>query len=1017
MARPNFFILLGLNPDQAWDEGKFQAALTAKSEEWNRLSLHPTKGAEADINRGMIPEIKRVMAAPAERDKECQEAKKLGSANKTEVISRFEAELAVAEKSGSVVRAQIDKWEKELVGVMSRSEIERRIKVPIHEIKPPPPTKPQLEPSKAQTIHSKLATLGQTSLYTLLKTLVNAMLHEGSRRGDLYNAADELRKIGLKNANKTPEGNLRDELAGLALEIFKTDDMRTRYDETLRQEKMESIISKYVEACKFTKEITAQQADAFLNEARQAKYSVDEAKQRLIKLAGDKKWPLTFPGTIVEKWLCGQCGQLNDPNDKFCTNCRDHQTRPCPDCENSCASADVACGKCGFPIGGRFGVTVMLNDAEKLVRDGKFTDAQTKVADAERNWSPRNPDDLRRRAQQIRASIDQTLNAQHQAEAKVTAEKRAANEKLRHLIDERKLKAARELLQDLAPGVIVDAAVYRAQIEGGYTRAQSFFEQAVKPGLTTNERVKLLLQVRGICADYPGVEWELSKLPPEPPRNLEMSLAEKHVSLRWTPSPTEGAREYRIVRKAGSRPIAATDGTTLATVTSLYYDDRTPDFGKAVFYAVYAVREGVPSATAAIADRSLLLPRDVIFPTVESVNTGINLRWDLPPGVERITIVRKMGSPPQAMTDGMVLQTYDPKASRVEDRGLQNGMRYFYRITCEFRDELGKVHTSQGEVIDATPQQPPKPVNDLEITTLPISGGGFQVMLRWSAPEKGKVIILKSERKPDLRVGTSLAKMLIVRYGQELSTLDGSLMLTDHCPRAGIYYYTPLTSIAETGSVFAGDPRRCVCVEEVQELIANPLGPTIRLQWVWPTGCQEVTVAYMRQAYPQLESANPNVTTTTVTRERFYASGGHYDIAVSGAEDYFIVVATHLLVDGKPIPGNGVRTRVRLGSQIVLEYEFAPRGHNCDLVLKPRSHGYIPAFMIRGKRGSLPLNRQDGELIGSFGGVRIDNGPVLIPLVVDSVAPNTLGKLFFLDDDDFDVVRVLPPPERKAKLH
>src|SRR5262249_50776666 len=153
------------------------------------------------------------------------------------------------------------------------------------------------------------------------------------------------------------------------------------------------------------------------------------------------------------------------------------------------------------------------------------------------------------------------------------------------------------LLQSLiGTGKLGNEAYYQKQIDEGYARARELYGQAMQPGLDTNTKVQRLMQVLSVCADYPGTREDLQKLPPEPPRALQAKLVgERRVTLNWQPSPTAGVTGYAIVRGAGSRPTSANpassrDWQRIATVTTLYYDDNTPEPGVSLYYAIFAER-------------------------------------------------------------------------------------------------------------------------------------------------------------------------------------------------------------------------------------------------------------------------------------------------------------------------------------------------------------------------------------------------------------------------------------------
>jgi hypothetical protein len=72
--RPNYFILLDLDPNKSWSEAEFQQALKKKKAEWTKLRNHPTKKREPQKYLAMIPDIEATMKDPQKRKDEEKEA-------------------------------------------------------------------------------------------------------------------------------------------------------------------------------------------------------------------------------------------------------------------------------------------------------------------------------------------------------------------------------------------------------------------------------------------------------------------------------------------------------------------------------------------------------------------------------------------------------------------------------------------------------------------------------------------------------------------------------------------------------------------------------------------------------------------------------------------------------------------------------------------------------------------------------------------------------------------------------
>ena len=75
-SRPNFFLLLGINPDDPWDDTRFHRVLQEKEQFWRRRrAAVGREGEEAQRNYALLDELKAVMQSSARRAQEAREAR------------------------------------------------------------------------------------------------------------------------------------------------------------------------------------------------------------------------------------------------------------------------------------------------------------------------------------------------------------------------------------------------------------------------------------------------------------------------------------------------------------------------------------------------------------------------------------------------------------------------------------------------------------------------------------------------------------------------------------------------------------------------------------------------------------------------------------------------------------------------------------------------------------------------------------------------------------------------------
>ena len=995
-TRPNFYILLGLNPDESWDQAKFERVLREKRTQWSLDGSGVAKKAiAAKNNLELIPEIKQVMEDTAQRSAEAAAARTELASGSREKVTKFEDQLKLAEAKGYLEEAELKAFINEFKDVLSEKDIRSRIKVVVRASNAQTmPVVQQLEPSMAKNIAERLSILHMSSLYELLdmpQTTSSQKLHE---------AAVQLSADMLKRQPKTAEVTTKGDLAGYAQTIFKSDEMRKKYDETRRMSSLNALLRELDESLSRTteKELHEKQVEAFLKTARKAGWSDEVALAKLREHARQRKWFVLIPTTDMsaQQQRCGYCNDMNDKGRNFCRSCNRELSINCPSCGQAVASDEIGCGRCGFPVGNRYWVDDALQTCGYLLTKSDLKGLQTLLGELEGVWNPAKPEG---RAQKIRAY-------KHEIQRVVQDQQRIA-EQLRQLTVDRKLYAARQFLSTHAES-IADQEAYRRTIDTGITQAQELLKQAQSQIVNQDEKIEMCRQALRACVDYKEAQDLLSTMPPSPPRNLQARIGGTVVSLTWELSSTPRV-EYKVVRKTRAQPVSVKDGVVLETVAGRIYDDTKPEIGIPLYYAVFAVCEDVPSTQGALLQQPVLLVQDVTSVTVQVNDHLVELSWQMPPNVQSLIVVRKEQAPPRSLEDGVRLRTLDTR--HLVDRDVQNEHTYYYALYSQFRDQYNRLVTSPGMVVNARPETPPEVITHLDITNTKLSQG-YAVQVSWKAPGKGKVTLLRTERLVPLRVGEVIPEDELKQYGRLLVGYQETLRDTWSNP--GIAYYTPIVLFG--GMAYVGVPQRHVCMDDVDNLKYQNLGTALRLRWNWPVNCPEAFVSYSYSGWPQPNGA------TTITRKvtrAEYEFLGHFDIKGTVNQDYYILVSAVVKQGNEQIIPPGAYLHARQASKIVLTYEIrrARFGRKQrTLHLSVRTPGMVPTLLLVCKRHGLPFKKTEGELFHRVEGpIKIEKD-LPIPLPDKAFPANTFGKLFLEDDSLYDMVSVHHPSEDKLRL-
>ncbi len=290
--RPNFFLLLELNPNKQWDQVHYEEVLQQKTSQWSHDSAGVTKKALlAQVNRALLPQIQEVMEDPSLRAKEAAAAKKQLVALYEVEQERFEKQLALLNMKEIAEAEEIDKFIADFKYIKSPSEIEKLITVKRRSADKPSMHRLQtLDTSMANNIADRLEILHMKNLYEMLQCSRDAS------NATLSRAAEEL-YAQIVRLHPNAETTIMIELVGFAASIFKSNEMRARYDETLRQASLQQILEDLDEGMKRStvKELHPKQLLFYLESASKAGWHEDEALERLKAHARFRKWFITLP--------------------------------------------------------------------------------------------------------------------------------------------------------------------------------------------------------------------------------------------------------------------------------------------------------------------------------------------------------------------------------------------------------------------------------------------------------------------------------------------------------------------------------------------------------------------------------------------------------------------------------------------------------------------------------------------------------------------------------------------------
>ncbi|MGH2517415.1 MAG: hypothetical protein ACRDHP_17335, partial [Ktedonobacterales bacterium] len=485
---------------------------------------------------------------------------------------------------------------------------------------------------------------------------------------------------------------------------------------------------------------------------------------------------------------------------------------------------------------------------------------------------------------------------------------------------------------------------------------------------------QMLDEALSTCADLEAALELRRQLPPAPPTDLQVSVDNQGISLSWTPSPSRNVR-YVIVRKEGSKPVSSHDGERIAVAAATHWRDDSPPAARPVWYAVYAEREETMSTSAVHSKRAVLFIPDVSEPRRNVTDKCITLSWRVPAHASAILVVRREGTAPRGSDDGKRYEL--GRTERFEDRDVQNGTPYFYRVYCEYLDAAYVTHHSEGLVLDAIPAPPPR-----EVPALTARGSqgllNHTVNLIVASPAQGDLRVYRSDEAPHIPVSTTVPvqalRTVFGRTGRPVSEMRDTLFA------ATCAFYTPVILFHDTA--FLGQPCEYSYGPPLINVRAETTEQTIRVRWKWTYGCNDAEVyCTLRGAsatkphvryVPRVEStdADPCVEFPAMSR-------GAYDISVR---------ARYLLGD-HPVFSDPEYMTAHLSGPLVIRYAARAQnrvfgGKQYQIVLsasEPLPHDPPPCIVVRSEE-RVPAHPGDGEPVPISAAQRREDGTWILPL-------------------------------------
>ena len=208
-------------------------------------------------------------------------------------------------------------------------------------------------------------------------------------------------------------------------------------------------------------------------------------------------------------------------------------------------------------------------------------------------------------------------------------------------------------------------------------------------------------------------------------------------------------------------------------------------------------------------------------------------------------------------------------------------------------------------------------------------------------------------------------------------------------------------------------------IPEVTFVKADNKYGQLSLEWGWPEGAEKALVSYRMDRFPT-GATDSSASQVLINRENNVENGGYIIHKVIEGNYYFCVyiVAEY---DQKTIFSEGTRRLVVNKKPSEIFYEIKHRKtilgklKGVELILSTTDKEVnLPQLVLVCKHGNMPLQKSDGETIfqTDYQTISLDK-QVVLELPVENISKNMYVKLFFLDDSNSKLYRIISPAKER----
>ena len=975
----NYFLILELPFDPPEnDKAKIIDAINKKRAFW---TLHVN-----DLNKGVayseyieqIDRIKTVMLDPDSRQEEAEKAKKIKKDNEKRLYDRLAIYRDKYVKAGQPLILDSDLLKK-LFNVFcqfgfTKDEIQIAFSSNSVPIPVPMDSTCVISKNQANNLRRFMKNLGLSDktlydFFHLSPNVSNDAIHKAAQK--LY---VRLNSMGEKSPRIATEQNL----CGLCNDIFRHPDGKIKYDNYInltRWNAVNELIDEF--ALSNGKNIEPKMKEVAIGVAvQQYKLAVSDASIYIDNYCTYMGYSL-LANTII----CGYCNTENPAGMINCVKCGEALIVNCPSCGAQNNNSAKSCAKCGFDLTKMVEAVKALDEAKKKYAEKSLEEAKKLILKAKLWWP--NHEEILSVESSILKSIDEQIKTIDLIMQDIQAHRIYA---ARTKIEQAKIKGflIDEIISSRVSKILRD-------VEVGLSQARNACpEEAFQIFISLSEQI----------ADSEELNNRLKNFPPQKSSNFVCQIVADTIVLSWSESSSVGNIEYHLVRKENTYPNNSKDGSEIYKGKSLEYTDSDIKKNVVYCYSIFVSRIGVFSEPTKSAQPLSIVEKIKNFKAVGGDGI-VTLSWERDSELKEIRLWKYRGLE-RPQNDNLYEAVPCKRLDGFVVNSLQNGATYWFAISAGYILN-GKSYFSEKVYLSSIPQKPAEPLQNFNVKLV---NGVFQANWQYSDWD---VILFYSTKEPDYVIGTIYdIDEISSEYGKinlNLKTLteaDFKINFVGEC------YIIP--GVVNSSNVILNKfiyVSSVPCVKDVS-FDLNSTADEMYVNFTWPRKIDRAMLVYRMDEYPK-KFDDPLAKKIECNKRQYDANAG---VLISSPAEgtFYFKIYVYLENNSRRIYSEGLEALFNNAPQRDIYYNFKYKQSGffffkkkCTLTvdIEASSSCVLPPFVIVSKFRSMPLRRDDGNIVCSSNeSIAINNFHSLV-FDVPPLNEGTRLKMFFLDDTKY----------------